>query len=620
MKTITAAPVKTATAEARALLGQVKEIALDLIDVNPLNPRKTFDDAGIYELAASIKSVGITNPLLLRPAPYNERHSTPHFEVVAGHRRRAAALLLERETVPCLVRELSDAEAADLALIDNLQRADVPALEEAEAFGELLTRHGSIEAVAARVGKDVAHVAKRLKLRALGLLQRDALSQQLIAVDHALLLARLGQAEQDEALKWCLDPHAGAKKPLDLQIKESAKMLRDDGRHRSWEPESVIRLKEHIEQSSGRKLSRAPWSLDDAELLPAAGACNVCPQNTKANTSLFEDLDIEAATCADGRCFELKRETFVQIKQAHAGMPPGSAIRLSWKQTSTEPRWEAPDPALAPAAQKAVKKPKLTQIFKAGQWIEAKKGSCADVITGVTIDWSDDAHHGYGSNSSHLRKPGQSLLVCIAPKCKVHRKEWEKPKSENNHAPQPRDPAAEKKAREDEEAIGKAEIVIRRKIMAAIVGKIDAAKAIHIVADQDARAPQVRKHLLDNNPKLSGSDLEALTVFCVEFWRAVQVNSYWMMQQGGVQNDRKELWALAKSVGLDADALAAKHFQDEYADQSSFESLAPWGSRLYPKNVKWPKAGAPAKKEPKPAVKSKTPKKAAAKSAKKGGK
>src|ERR1035437_9221760 len=309
---------------------KVQQIPLDLLDANPLNPRRTMHEASLSELAYSIRQTGINEPLLVRPAPVHDGESVveARYEIVCGHRRFRAAEMLEMETVPCIVREMTDNEAAEIALVDNLQREDVGALEEAEAFGALLGLHGTVEAVAARVGKDVAYVAKRLKLRTLGTWQRDALHGKLISVDHALLLARLD-----------------------------------------------------IEETSGRKLSRAPWDLDDAQLVADAGACSVCPSNTKANTSLFGDLAIEEATCADGQCFEQKREAFVQIKLKETG---ATALRLSWKATSTAPRFDIVNvkPIKGTAVNSIERTPKLAQVFKAGQWIAAKKDSCLNVLAG----------------------------------------------------------------------------------------------------------------------------------------------------------------------------------------------------------------------------------------------
>ena len=535
-----------------------------------------MDDKGLEELASSIKQTGILQPLLVRPETWLPGPAS-NYEIVCGHRRYEAATMVGLLEVPCIIREMTGQEAAESALVDNLQRVDVPALEEAEAFGALLALHGTIEAVAARVGKDVSHVAKRLRLQSLGLSSCDALRQRLITVDHALLLARLGVDEQSAALKWCLDTTAGSKTPVEKVIEASAKYLKEEGRRRQWEPESVVRLREHIEQSSGRKLSRAPWSLDGAELVTEAGACSSCPSNTKANRALFEDLDIEEATCADGACFERKRAAFVQIRLRTATDDAFPPVRLSWKFTSTPPRMELVPvgPAKDGVRNEVALKPKLDQVFKHGQWALAKKGTCTYARAGVTVDWSDANDRGYMNHSGKLQKPGDLLLVCIAPKCKVHKKEYEKPKSENTNSAQRVDPAEEKKRQEKQAHLEKVETEVRLDLFRAILGKLDAAKAIHLLADRDGRAPQIRETIFGLIPKVSGNELEAFTLLYADCERDLESNGCRLMQPDGVARDRKELWAMAKSVGVDADETVVRYFHEV--------GIAPASDPLYPK-------------------------------------
>jgi hypothetical protein len=341
----------------------------------------------------------------------------------------------------------------------------VPALEEADAYAELKQRLGTPEAIASRVGKEVSYVARRLQLVSLAEMPRRALAERLIAVDHALLLARLGADEQDVNLKWCLDRNAGVKQAVEETIKSRIAQRDRKDRYTPWEPESVVGLKHHIEQHVGRKLSRAPWSLDDAKLVPDVGACDGCASNTKANTNLFGDLNIAAATCEDGGCFEAKRAAFVQIALSEATVKQdagrGPAVRLSWKATTVKPRFSEAKAGAVMVDESGVN---LLQTFKRGQWLEAKPKSCEHVRLGVTVDWSDDANRGYMGSGEKLRKPGQTLSVCIAPGCKAHRKEWEKPKAASGNSA--RDEKAEqgRRERENEERI--AENKVRAEIAA----------------------------------------------------------------------------------------------------------------------------------------------------------
>jgi ParB/RepB/Spo0J family partition protein len=579
----------------------VREIPLDLLDDNPLNPRRTIDEGALAELAASIQQSGLSQSLLVRPAPDQDGLVEERFQIVCGHRRSRACALAGKETVRCEVREMTDAEAAEIALVDNLQREDVGALEEAEAFGSLLALHGTVEAVAARVGKDVAHVAKRLKLRTLGVWQRDALHRKLITVDHALLLARLGTEEQDAALKWTLDSHAGSKTPIDKVIEASAKTLAEGRKNRYmglyWEPESVKQLKLHIEETSGRKLSRAPWSLDDAQLVADKGACSTCPSNTKANTALFADLAIKEATCADGACFEQKREAFVRIRLRTATEDVLPPLRLSWKPTSVAPRMLIDDvkPVKGSQTNTVTSKPKLDQVFKNGQWIEAKKDSCPDVIAGITVDWNDDVMRGYGNTNMKLRKPGEKLLVCIAPKCKAHPKDWEKA-AHANRSGEKQESWEDRQAREKKElaAFAATEEPLRRALYDAILAKITPEQIKRVVLNEGREehafastffgiaralhipAEKVMAHIL----AAPAAELDELLLHS-RFGRELEASHLEITQK---DKGRGKLRELAKIAGVNADAIIQRIMQEQKAEAKKVDVATPPPKKVEAKN------------------------------------
>ena len=308
----------------------VTQVLLNLpiasIKPSTTNPRRHFDEAGLTELGASIAESGIQVPLLVRPLG-NAVNTKPTYELVAGERRLRAATKLGLDQVPCLVREMTDEEATEAQIVENLQRLDVQPLEEAEAFDELRNRLGSIAAVSAKVGKEQSYIAKCLRLLSLTLHSRDAMRGRLITIDHALLLARLADAEQNAALKWTLDRNAGSKTTVEKVVKERLAAQAEDEKdkrqhhmHWRWECESVQKLKSHIESGSGVKLSRAPWDTNSDDcLLPDVVGCSECDKNTKANSPLFGDLDIDGATCTDGACFQAKTAGFVHIQLRKAG-------------------------------------------------------------------------------------------------------------------------------------------------------------------------------------------------------------------------------------------------------------------------------------------------------------
>jgi ParB family transcriptional regulator, chromosome partitioning protein len=419
------------------------------------NARKTFAPAALDELAESIKVHGVQVPLLVRNLESPEGwNGGPRYEIVAGHRRHAAAIVAGLRDVPCIVRDLTDAEAREIGLVDNLQREDVPALEEADAYEELRLRLGGAAAIAARVGKDVAYVARRLQLVTLGALPRRALAGGLITIDHALLIARLGE-EQDLVLKWTLRTSAGIKETAEAVLEECLKERDRDAGNRHfgyWQPQSVLNLKQHIEQNTGRLLSRAPWDLETPMLGAVPQPCNGCAMNTGRNTSLFSDLAIEAATCADAGCFEHKRAAFVQIALDEW---PG-LVRLSHKSSEAEPRMK--DGAINENA-----------VLRSGQWIEAKKKSCDHMRQGVAVDWSDDDRYAFSGARKKLRKPGEIIDVCIAPKCKAHPKSYEKRAHRSNGG---YDPKAEAEKRARTAAAAKIENALRIQVASATISKL----------------------------------------------------------------------------------------------------------------------------------------------------
>ncbi len=157
-------------------------LAIEAVERNPDQPRKRFDEAALEELAASIREHGVVEPILVR------REGT-RYRIVAGERRWRAAQRAGLREVPAILREASDREAFELALVENLQRADLNAIEEAEAFEVLATDHGlTQEQIAARVGKERSTVANALRLLKLPLEVRDAVRGGQLDMGHARAL------------------------------------------------------------------------------------------------------------------------------------------------------------------------------------------------------------------------------------------------------------------------------------------------------------------------------------------------------------------------------------------------------------------------------------------------
>ena len=163
--------------------GGIREIELARIRPNPNQPRIQFDEAGIDELAQSIAERGVLQPILLRA-------DGEGFQIIAGERRWRAAQRARLHTIPALVREVDEATTAELALIENIQREDLNAIEEAEGYRQLIARYGhSQEDVGRLVHKSRSHIANLLRLLELPDFVRQSLLNGDISMGHARAVA-----------------------------------------------------------------------------------------------------------------------------------------------------------------------------------------------------------------------------------------------------------------------------------------------------------------------------------------------------------------------------------------------------------------------------------------------
>lgn len=168
----------------------ISEIDIDLISPNPDQPRRTFSDDGIEELAASIRELGIIQPLSLRDAPDGK------YQIIAGERRWRAAQRAGLRTVPAYVRTASDSEVTEMALIENIQREDLNAIEVALAFKKLLDTYDlTQERLSERVGKSRSVITNHLRLLKLPAEIQLALRDRRIDMGHARALLSIDDAK-----------------------------------------------------------------------------------------------------------------------------------------------------------------------------------------------------------------------------------------------------------------------------------------------------------------------------------------------------------------------------------------------------------------------------------------
>ncbi|HEX2981344.1 MAG TPA: ParB/RepB/Spo0J family partition protein [Anaerolineaceae bacterium] len=273
---------------------------LDLIEPSKTNPRKRFDDAAIDELTASVARVGVLQPILVREHPENPIK----FEIVAGERRWRAAQKAGLEYIPATIRPLTDLEALELQVLENLHRTDLHPLEEAEGFQQLLDANGyTVETLAEKVGKSKAAIYASLKLCALCPAGRDAFFEGKLTASTALLVARVpGATLQAKALKEITKPNYNGDIP---SYRDASRIIR---------------------HSYMLDLDRAIFDQSDPTLRPGAGDCYSCEKRSGNCKEIYPDID-SADVCTDPSCFKTKRSAHIDKLSQVASTIKGQAAK-----------------------------------------------------------------------------------------------------------------------------------------------------------------------------------------------------------------------------------------------------------------------------------------------------
>jgi len=280
---------------------QFLHVPLAEIVASLTNPRTAFDPAKLTELAEDIKRRGVDSPILLRPLPGERVADTTRdvkYEIVFGERRYRASQQAGVATIPARVRDMTDEQALEAQLVENLHRTDLTALEEAEGYQALMD-HSKINAdqLAERIEKSRTYVYNRLKLLDLGTDGRVALRDGKIDHSVAMLVARIPDGK--------------------LQVKALQDILRGTGYDR--EPMSYRTAQQHLQDRYMLKLADARFKITVADLVPGVGSCKNCSKRTGANPDLFSDVK-SADVCTDPPCFHKKEEaaTRLLVKDAEA--------------------------------------------------------------------------------------------------------------------------------------------------------------------------------------------------------------------------------------------------------------------------------------------------------------
>jgi ParB family chromosome partitioning protein len=513
---------------------EYRNLPLNVLSESTTNPRHIFEDAALKELAASIRTQGILSPLLVRPL--NEQS----FEIVAGARRYRAAQMAEAATVPVRIVNLTDAEALEAQLIENLQRRDVHPMEEAQGFRALLNLEEpkySIEQISARTGKTPAFVAARLKLTELAPVVVEAFYREEIGVGHALLLAKLQPDKQEQALAACFkeDWSGGDRKAKRLLL-------------------PVRNLQFWIEQNILLILKQAPFNKRDAQLVPAAGSCVDCPKRTGHNKLLFADVREDA--CTDPTCYAAKLEAhvqkqiaakpeLVQISTAYGQQQEGSKIVTRSKYVEIRP--DKPD-----TPEKA-------------KWPEFK-----------TCKYTSEAIVSDGIDKGELRK------VCTEPECPVHHPKKQPTKANANVK------AEQDKSRREQALANATGMRVLQTIAAAVPVRLMKRDLLFIAEQMLPLLDDKRQEMVARNRGIKPKDGESAPKLLTAFVRKADESALGrlivetaILLSARTQSDGgKVLRAAAQVYKVDTDAIALK-VKQEFAAKEKARSQ----KRIEPKSA-----------------------------------
>ena len=277
-------------------------LPVELVRTSPMNPRKTIDESAIAELAENIKAQGLIQPITVRPVAFDDRVengvvvTTPKlYEIVCGERRyRAFSKLNESNPdgsfskIPAIVRTMSDAEAFDAMITENLQRQDVDPIEEAFAFAQLIKTGKTAEEIAVRFGKSIRFVQDRVKLNSLIPELMVALKDDKMSIAAAMIISKLNEKDQQQFYKTYSQHYQG-------YTKSNA---------------------ENFIASLFMTIDKAAWHKKEDE--DFTGGCNCkcseCQFNTNNHGCLFYEMNGEGS----GRCTNRAKfsdKTLAYIKQ-----------------------------------------------------------------------------------------------------------------------------------------------------------------------------------------------------------------------------------------------------------------------------------------------------------------
>lgn len=247
---------------------------LQIEDIIPsrTNPRKEFNQVKLNELAESIKSNGVIQPVIVR----KNGEPKDKYELVLGERRYRASKLAGLDEIPAIIKVLTDEQCWEMQIIENLQRVDIHPLHEAEGFKRVIdSGKYTKELLAAKVGKSKSYISQRMKLNDLIVEAKNKFYDGKLMLGHALVIAKLQDKDQKDVLSWKLDGF------------------------------SVDTLESSVRQKFLSKIADAPFDAEDQSLAPEMGKCSTCHMRSGFDPNLFPELK-EDDYCTFRKCFDEK--------------------------------------------------------------------------------------------------------------------------------------------------------------------------------------------------------------------------------------------------------------------------------------------------------------------------
>ncbi len=231
-----------------------KAQGISFVDINNIKPnekqpRKSFDEEKLEELATSIKEHGLIQPVILRKAEIG-------YEIVAGERRWRACRKAGLKEIPCIVKELTDEQNMLMAIIENMQREDLNPIEEAEGLNQMIVSFGMTqEQVSKSVGKSRPYITNALRLLKLPEAVKNFVSEGKLTTGHARAIAGIGDPEKQlELAKLVLEKNLSVRE-LEKLIKENYVQKKKNSRKKIEKSADVIRVEEDLKQIMGTKVN-----------------------------------------------------------------------------------------------------------------------------------------------------------------------------------------------------------------------------------------------------------------------------------------------------------------------------------------------------------------------------